>query len=404
MNNKQQQGFILALALLMMLFVGLVVITSTERTGQETRVSQSDAPTATLQAAAEAGLLTLRQKINTAADSGICKDEANLGVEEFCGCIENVSLADLMDGENGYPGHEKEFSSKEGLPDVYWWFVKDQQEENFITCFQDEKDGDPRCNDPAVLTTGSDICRVVANVFVGDPKSGPSHFMAGAIDIKLEESEFSDSIKNVFGLGDGEGITDISMDVLNSFYDDDLLDDLDVNVFAIQKLASGSTLDANSLESGKINIVVLDGGLTIETSPDFEGKPLIIVSNKKSVNAVVDNGKPGKGNNKDDKDENGIIFEKGKGGSGAGAGGIIGWVVAPEARIYSESGTPKIDMDVNVAGCDTGNQQSCFHESGGSSFKGYSLTKFDESAGGGNSATGKVVVDKSENMNMSFDY
>lgn len=57
-----QQGFILALALLMMLFVGLVVITSTERTGQETRVSQSEVPIATLQAAAEAAIHHFRKR------------------------------------------------------------------------------------------------------------------------------------------------------------------------------------------------------------------------------------------------------------------------------------------------------------------------------------------------------
>lgn len=59
-QQGKQQGFILALALLMMLFVGLVVITSTDRTGQEVRIAQSQAHASTLEAAAEAGVYTLR--------------------------------------------------------------------------------------------------------------------------------------------------------------------------------------------------------------------------------------------------------------------------------------------------------------------------------------------------------
>jgi|AntRauTorcE11897_2_1112592.scaffolds.fasta_scaffold01020_5 cytoskeletal protein CcmA (bactofilin family) len=57
-----QRGFILPLALMMMLFVGVVVITSSERTGLETRKSQSKVPIATLQAAFDAGSIHIRRE------------------------------------------------------------------------------------------------------------------------------------------------------------------------------------------------------------------------------------------------------------------------------------------------------------------------------------------------------
>lgn len=403
-KKKEQDGFVLALALLMMLFVGVVVISSSQRTGQETRTAQSSAPTATLQAAAEAGLLTLRQKIN-AASEGHCKDEAEDSVEEFCGCVEDIDLADLM-GDGGYPGNEKSFSTQAGGQEIKWWFEKDSQEKHFITCFEDERNDDPRCNDED-LEEGSNICRVVANVFAGDPATKPGHFMRGTIDIQAtEDDDFGKNIDELFDLDENKKFENLTADDLAKFYEG-FLDQLDTDIFAPKILAAGSTLSADDLDSDKINVLVLEGGLDIELSEKFKDKQVIIVSNKEST-TVSEGGGKGGGKGGDGTDENGIYMD---GKQGAGAGGISGWIAAPNTGVYTSTGTPHINMNVNVETCQTGaHSDRCFESAGGSGFNdGFKSSDFkkpdsNEDSGSNDDSTSKVKVDSSEQMDMDFDY
>lgn len=76
--GNSQQGFVLALALMMMLFVGIIVISSADRTGTETRIAQSTVHNASLQAAAEAGAFTLRS-----ASKPISGDDEEHACNEF---------------------------------------------------------------------------------------------------------------------------------------------------------------------------------------------------------------------------------------------------------------------------------------------------------------------------------
>lgn len=82
---SHQQGFILALALLMMLFIGIIVISSSNRTGTETRITQSRAHAATLEAAADAGVYTLRGIAQSTGEHGSASEA----------CTAFMSAADL---------------------------------------------------------------------------------------------------------------------------------------------------------------------------------------------------------------------------------------------------------------------------------------------------------------------
>lgn len=127
-QQGKQQGFILALALLMMLFVGLVVITSSERTGHEVRISQSDAPAATLQAAAEAGLYTVRERVkNIISAEGYVSAVGDSLREKACNYFIGLTdtqakLADFLDLDGGgVSSNPWPFMSEDNGVPVFWW-------------------------------------------------------------------------------------------------------------------------------------------------------------------------------------------------------------------------------------------------------------------------------------------
>ncbi|WP_404420081.1 hypothetical protein [Marinospirillum sp.] len=397
-KKKNEKGFILPLALLMMLFVGVVVITSSERTGQETRQAQSQAPTATLQAAAEAGLLTLRQKINEAGQKpdGICKDDTE-NTKEFCEClvenndeIKSTRLAEIM-GDKGFPENEKLFSSKEGLPDTYWWF---ESGATFLACF--EGTTNQICQDEDLIPKDkegneiADACSIVADVFVGDPALEPGSFMTGTINIQNK----SNDVDNLFDLGGSKKFEDLTADDLEDIYEDDYFETIDTDVFAAQKVASGSSLDPGSLDSDKINLLVLEGDLSIDMSQSYADKQVIIVSkNSDDVYFGAGNTGKGSGNNSDGKKT------------------LEGWIIAPNATMQMGTGVPKLDVNVNVDSCKSeknGRTVDCFKSQGGSGFDNeFGSGNFKEPESDDDSddeSTGKVKVDKSEEMDMDFDY
>lgn len=363
MTNKKQQGFVLALALLMMLFVGLIVITSTERTGQETRVSQSEAPIATLQAAAEAGLLTLRNKIETIGNAGgACFNQRN-PAKAYCDCINNrieTGLGNLL-GTKGYAGNEQIFQSQQGSYQVYWWFVQDKIE---------------------IKSELGQPCIITASIFVGEPTQSPGHFMTA--DILITDKPVSGTPLHISPITNALDLENFAVTGdLDVFYTDEFLNGTYPGI-NVQKLAAGTVLDPAALSDDKINFLVLDGALTIPIT--LAGKQLIIIS---------------KNNHK-------ITFQNqqssGSGG-GAGAGGVSGWIIAPNAEVDAGTGRPFIDMNVISSVCRTGNKTNrCFHPSGGSSFNGsFGIDNFDF---GDNSSTVNTEsnVSSAENMIMHLDY
>ncbi|MBE0508718.1 MAG: hypothetical protein IBX50_18700 [Marinospirillum sp.] len=369
MTHKKQQGFILALALLMMLFVGLVVITSTERTGQETRISQSDAPTATLQAAAEAGLLMLRQQVNYITRSGqSCNNIGNFNL--VCGCINDISLAALFNE------HPYRFNHGGGFSDIYWWFEK--SDELFSATYYPKDPYDP---------SSEEICILNAKVFVGIPAENPSYYMSGSIAIKISEV---DIVGDLFDLDESKGFQDLTVDDLEKFYGD--LSFLDGGLFSAQVIGNNGTLDPSSLRDDRINIVVVNGILNVTPSASLAGKQFIIVSNS-SESFYFNAGSTGGGDST---------------GQGQGGGGIEGWIIAPDSTMQMGQGIPSMKVNVNVNGCRStasGNSIDCFGNQGGSSFDGsFGSDKFNQPGAGSNDESTNFEVDASRDMKMDFNY
>jgi len=320
-------------------------------------------------------------------------------VEAFCGCIEGANLADLMEGDGGYPGNEMSFSTQSGGQGVSWWF---ESGASFLVCYKDTVN--QACKDKDLIPKDSKgeeiegICRIAANVFVGDPAAEPGHFMAGTIDIKIKEND----VDKIFGLDENKKFEDLTADDIKKlFYDEDEngnfvlknvanISGYNSDIFELSELESGSTLDPEALKSDRINLVFLKGDLDVELSDSFKDKQLIIVSkNESNIDFSVQNGS--------DR------------GQGAGAGGIEGWIIAPDGGVYTPSGTPKIHMNVNVTTCQTGaHSDRCFESAGGSGFKGdFGSDDFKEPEaedGSDDESTGNVKVDSSEEMEINFDY
>ncbi|MBE0508717.1 MAG: hypothetical protein IBX50_18695 [Marinospirillum sp.] len=120
-RTAPQQGFILALSLLMMLFVGLVVITGTQRTGTEQRVAISELHTASVQAAAEAGLYRLRNQLKIAckglSDPNACATKLKESLSS------NAKIAELLDlGEDTLGvGISNDRRIYDADNEFFWW-------------------------------------------------------------------------------------------------------------------------------------------------------------------------------------------------------------------------------------------------------------------------------------------
>lgn len=110
-QQGKQRGFILALALLMMLFVGLVVITGTERTGTETRVATSNQHRASLESALYSGL----NKIKQVSRKNVLPDKEQKIV------YDNISK--LL--EDDFLGVAQEFQPQSGNVQAIYWKLDD---------------------------------------------------------------------------------------------------------------------------------------------------------------------------------------------------------------------------------------------------------------------------------------
>lgn len=129
MTNKGvvsgQQGFVLVTSLILMLLVGLVVMSSFERSGTEQRVATSTVNTASALAAAEAGLYRVKRQLSKARED--CADN-----DDFTGCIHekfasSTGLAEFLnldsDSELG-SGTENDRRLFNAVNDSYWWIPK----------------------------------------------------------------------------------------------------------------------------------------------------------------------------------------------------------------------------------------------------------------------------------------
>ncbi|MDR9468854.1 hypothetical protein [Marinospirillum sp.] len=386
-KKHQQGGFILALALIMMLFVGVVVITSSERTGQETRQAQSNAPTATLQAAAEAGLLTLRQKINEATSAGSCSDQADIGPKEFCEClvdnndkITNTRLAEIM-GNKGFPENEKLFSSKEGLPDISWWF---ESGTSFLACYEGTTNDACKVDDLEPET--DKICRIVADVFVGDPTLEPGSFMTGTIKIETKPHFSGPDELNKLADGidwDSFDSADIAS-LIDGFYSDnfDFSGDEYVKMHAVT--SSGTVLSEDDLDDNKLNLIVLsddsDGVQLGSSGSNLGDKEVMIISRSEGTIKFSTSG-----NNKSPE----------------------GWIIAPNADVVLDAGANNVEASIVSSSCTAGNNKNkpeCNGDmAGGAKLSNFTLKDF-ETGLNDNESTGNVTVDSSEEMDMDFDY
>ena len=358
--TNQQGGFILALALIMMLFVGIVVITSSERTGQETRTAQSQAPTATLQAAAEAGLFTLRQKINEAGQKpdGICKDEAEDGVEEFCKCVkkkvDDSGLGELM-GVEGYLGSEALFSSKGGFPDIYWWFNKDHFEAN---------------------TTSGNGCFFESQVYAGNPSNNQDYFMRGKIAVSMVTGvdELDDLLNGIDW--DNLDMGKIS-NLLDKFYGDSFSYEGNENVKPVAIPGGEKTnLGPDDLVKGKINLIVMNDNAELDLggsgNPNsLEDMKIIIVSRSGGEIIFSNSGK--------DSSPEGLI-------------------VAPSADLNLSSGANEVNFSAISKSCVSGSSSKpCDQMAGGAKLSGYTTSKLLD-------GSSDIKVASSEEIEMDFDY
>lgn len=160
-KQQREQGFVLAIALMLMLLVGLVVVSSFERSGTEQRTATSSLPTASLQAAAEAGLHRVRKGVeNKLADppdgfpsdaKGAC--EAFLD-NEFS---DDSDLADLL-GESGKGTSESNavpVQGPAGEDHVFWWIDVTKTTE----CVEVDNETDHR------------VLKVISRAFAGEPNN-----------------------------------------------------------------------------------------------------------------------------------------------------------------------------------------------------------------------------------------
>lgn len=139
-KQGHEQGFVLALALMMLLFVGLVVITSTERTGLEQRVATSELHTASVQSAAEAGLFHLQKKLT--CNSPNCAEDLSNRFSNLSTLRDLLNLDQDTNGA-GVSGNRRVYDANNQL---FWWIpvqCPEVDSESFPVIIYGEAGSDP---------------------------------------------------------------------------------------------------------------------------------------------------------------------------------------------------------------------------------------------------------------------
>ncbi|SFX32666.1 hypothetical protein [Marinospirillum alkaliphilum] len=173
---KQQGGFILALALLMMLFVGVIVVSSIDRTGAEQRVATSTMHKPSLESAAEAGIYRARTRVSGNPD---CQTG---GMQGQCECNWNKlndeeDLKDLLDlAGYGVVSAKMLYSSSNNQPEIRWW-VDSQHPSSMSYCATNNRLSFVVSALQGLDTNVMSVFQMRTNVsFVPDPDSGFDDF------------------------------------------------------------------------------------------------------------------------------------------------------------------------------------------------------------------------------------
>lgn len=187
MKNKDisgQQGFVLAIALILMLLVGLVVMSSFERSGTEQRTATSSLHIASLQAAAEAGLHRVRKGVEEKLKSP--PDDFPSDIEDICKEFldnefsDNSKLVDLL-GEDGKGASDSNAvpihgSAVEGR--VFWWIDATKTTD----CVEDD---------------GRWKLMVVSRAFAGEPNNPQAKLaLSGDLYFKEESDDAENDVVN----------------------------------------------------------------------------------------------------------------------------------------------------------------------------------------------------------------
>lgn len=123
-SREKQQGFVLALSLLVIFFVTLVVVSSIDRTGTEQRVASSELHTASAQAAAEVGLFRLRQQLTlennacTTPDPYTCAEQMLTHFENESTLRNLLDMPDALSYGAGVRDDRRVYDSENQL---FWW-------------------------------------------------------------------------------------------------------------------------------------------------------------------------------------------------------------------------------------------------------------------------------------------
>jgi len=122
-QSSCQQGYVLALTLILMLFASLILVSSIERTSVETRIAASELHRSTLEAAAEQGVHHFRRAVGLHIDFD---KSTKKNCELIADLIAKEGLANLFDIEEKLkgPGSEQnpvDFLGEKDLLRAGWW-------------------------------------------------------------------------------------------------------------------------------------------------------------------------------------------------------------------------------------------------------------------------------------------
>lgn len=117
-DHEKQRGYILVVALLVMLFIGVIVVSSFNRTGTEARIATSQLHAASLESAIYAGMYRVGKV------SGISTDEYS-SADSVCEAVKSVLSGELLDIEKTFQ------AATNNNPAVYWKLEKIEKCENY---------------------------------------------------------------------------------------------------------------------------------------------------------------------------------------------------------------------------------------------------------------------------------
>ncbi|MBE0505725.1 MAG: hypothetical protein IBX50_03280 [Marinospirillum sp.] len=355
---KQQGGFILALALLMMLFIGVIVVSSIDRTGVEQRVATTVQSRPSLESATEAALLRVERRL-AASDCNLTSLNASAA------CIQNAfstdaGLADFLN-LNEYGDGDGTLNSKYRFnqsPDVYYWI-----DENVVLIDQSTS--------PCTGSALGSSCkiRVVARSQSGSDLNNPILTLAAAVNLKISIPQFppNSPVQDLFDLldnhpqtiflGSGQPPEKANPNQSNCIggtgpncQGGKNIDDLtpgDYAAFDDQDILDGIWAQLSSMEGYGFPVVRLQApqGTTASFSLDnISSMTIIIVEGNGDVTFT------GKAKDEDTNQNFPVLLmSQGTGTltlNTEGQNSMSGLIFAPHSRVASVQGTPQLGLSV----------------------------------------------------------